>query len=166
MRNRSLTIPLVLALIIPATVHAQPPAISPEQQTAMLQAGRLINAPAEFVLQHRQELALTDAQAASIQTLAAALRDSATARTARRMRESQKVAPTPALASAMNWTGPIDEAAIRDAMRRQSTQQADIVIGSARDRRAVGALLTPEQRAKLPQLQMAEMSKAMRGSAR
>lgn len=174
MRNRSLTVPrvsslvlsLAFSLLLPRPMPAQPRAITAEQQTAMLEASRLINTPAEFVLQHRKELVLTDAQVMSIESLSAALRDSATARAARRLRASQKDFAAPALATAMNWNGPIDEKAIRDALRRQSALQADVMIESARDRRAVGALLTSEQRDQLPKLQMAEMSKALRRGTR
>jgi hypothetical protein len=51
-------------------------------------------------------------------------------------------------------------------MRKQSEKQAELMIASARDRRLVAAVLTAEQRAKLPQLQLAEMTKAARTGSR
>lgn len=166
MYNRRLILPVFFCIFAPSFMHAQQPSISPDRQSAMLEAGRLMNAPAEFVLQHRQELALTGAQVASLEKLAAALRDSTVARMTHRAREAQKAGSTPGLANVMAWSGPIDEAAIRDAMRTQSALQAELMIASARDRRAVAALLTEEQRTKLPRLQADEMLKAARGGSR
>jgi Spy/CpxP family protein refolding chaperone len=162
MSNRPLIVTAFLLVSAPALVHAQVPALSPERQAAVMEASRLLNDPVEFVLQHRTALALTAEQVTALEKLRAALRDSATARTAQRMRQAQENARQPGLASAMAWAGPIDEKAIRDAMRRQSSVQAEILITSARDRRTVGALLTPEQRGRLPQLQTDEMLKAVR----
>ena len=72
----------------------------------------------------------------------------------------------PGLASAMEWGGPVEEQGIRDAARQQSAMQAEYLIAAARDRRAVGMLLTPAQRAQLPQLESAEILKAVRGGAK
>lgn len=166
MRNRRLILPLLLLVLAPRLSHAQPPTLSPERRAAMLEAGRLMNDPVEFVLQYRKELALTGAQVASIEKLAGALRDSTAARTMLLMRQSQTNTTLPGLVSVMEWSGSIDEGAIRDAVRQQSAVQAEVMIASARDRRMVGALLTPEQRMQLPKLQMAEMMKAARGGSR
>lgn len=166
MRSREIFLSALLLLLVPRISVAQQPALSPERQAAVLEAGRFISDPAQFVLQHRQELALTPTQVTSLEQLATALRDSASARTALRMRQALQAAQQPGLANVMEWSGPIDESAIREAMREQSALQADYLLASARDRRAVGALLTGEQRAQLPQLQTAEMLKAARGGAK
>lgn len=165
MRKRRLILTVLLAVFAPSLARTQPPTLSPERRAALLEAGRLMNDPVEFVLQHRKELALTESQVASLAKLTAALRDSSAARTALRMRQAQENAALPGLASAMEWSGPVNEAAIHDATRQQSAMQAEIMIAMARDRRAVGALLTPEQRARLPQLQMDGMMRAARGGA-
>jgi alanyl-tRNA synthetase len=160
--NRLLILSLVLVAGAPRLAPAQQPSVTPEQQAAILQAGRLLNDPATFVLQHRTELGLTAEQVASVEKLAAALRDSAAARMAARTREAQQMGRVKGVTSAMEWTGPINEKAIREAMRKQSEVTAEIMIASARDRRAVAALLTATQREQLPKLQTAEMMKAAR----
>jgi len=166
MRNLRLILPAAVLSIAPHLLQSQPPTLSPERQAAALEAGRSVNDPVSFVLKHRQELALTDLQIASLSRLSAALRDSSAARTALRIRQAQANSALPGLASALEWGGPVDEQAIRDAARQQSALQAEFLIASARDRRAVGVLLTPEQRALLPQLESAEFLKAMRGGAK
>jgi hypothetical protein len=105
-------------------------------------------------------------QVAALTTLSAALRDSSVARTALRIRQAQANNTLPGLASAIEWGGAVDEQAIRDAARQQSALQAEFLIAAARDRRAVGMLLTPEQRVQLPQLESAEFLEAMRGGAK
>ncbi len=166
MSRRRLLLPIVLIALTPRVSHAQPPVLFSERQAAILESGRLLNTPAEFVLQHRKELALTDTQVTALERLASALRDSSTARTAIRVQQSLQSSENPDLSAAMEWTGPINESAIRDAMRVQSVIQADIMVAGARDRRLVGALLTPEQRAQLPELQMWELMKAARTGAK
>jgi hypothetical protein len=163
MRNHRLLLPLLLLVATPCVVDAQLPTITPERRAALAEANRLSSVPAEFVLKHRTALALTGAQVASLETLASALRDSTAARMARQMREAGKFASAPGLANAAAWTGPVDEAAIRDVMRQQSEMTAALMIAIARDRRAVAALLTPAQQAQLLQLQTEEMLKAARG---
>lgn len=166
MRNRSLIFSTVFVLLVPAHLSAQQPTLTPERQAAMMEAGRMAMMPAAFVLQHRQELSLTETQVSAVEKLAAVLRDSASLRMTRRMSRSQKAPAMKGMTNLMDWGGPIDESAIRKAMREQSEMQADLMIGMARDRRAVAALLTAEQRAKLPQLQMNEMTKAARAGGR
>lgn len=157
---------MLLLLLAPSVSRAQQPTLPPERRAAVIEAGRLINDPVEFVLQYRVELVLTAEQVAALEKLAGALRDSSVARMALLTRQAQKNAAVPGLASVMEWSGPIDEAAIRAASNQQAAMQAELMIATARDRRAVGALLTPEQRTQLPQLQMAEMLKAARGEGR
>lgn len=151
----------VLLFALPLCVaQSQSPAISPERQAAITEASRRLNDPVQFVLQHRAELGLTNAQVSALEKLATALRDSSSARAALLLKQAQKNATLPGMANAMEWTGPIDESAIRESARQQSAVQAEIMLATARDRRSVGALLNPEQRLRLPQLQMAEMRKA------
>jgi Spy/CpxP family protein refolding chaperone len=166
MRNSRLILPAVVLSLVPHLLQSQPPTVSPERQAAIVAATRSVNDPVAFVLKHRQELALTDLQIASLAALSAALRDSSAARTALRMRQAQANIALPGLASAMEWGGPVDEQAIRDAARQQSALQAEFLIATARDRRAVGVLLTPEQRAQLPEIESAEIAKAVRGGTR
>ncbi len=165
MRNRQLICSTFL-LLMSGAVRAQQPTITPERQAAVMNASRLMNVPAEFVLRYRKELSLSTAQVASFEKLSMALKDSAAARSLVRARALQSRKPSPAFMSAMQWTGPIDEVAIREYVRERSGAEADALIATARDRRAVGALLTEAQRAQLPQLQQSEMMKAMRGGSR
>jgi TonB family protein len=60
----------------------------------------------------------------------------------------------------MQWTGPVDELAIREGMVRQSESQAMIMIDMARDRRAVGSVLTPQQVALLPRIEAGTMMRS------
>jgi Spy/CpxP family protein refolding chaperone len=166
MRNPKVLLSALLVVVAPRILPAQLPTITPERQAAVMEMGRLLNEPARFVLQHRTDLALSDAQVSSLEQLAAALRDSSAARMARSIRDAQKLGAAKGLSQSMEWSGPIDEGAIRAAMRKQSEKQAELMIASARDRRLVAAVLTAEQRAKLPQLQLAEMTKAARTGSR
>jgi len=166
MRNLRLILPATVLSLAPHLLQSQPPTLTPERQAAVLEASRSVNDPVTFVLKHRQELALTDVQVAALTTLSAALRDSSAARAALRIRQAQANSGLPGMASAMEWGGPVDEQAIRDAARQQSAMQAEYLIAAARDRRAVGMLLTPAQRAQLPQLESAEILKAVRGGAK
>lgn len=162
MSKLRLLVPILLVALAPRVSRAQSPAVTPERQAAIMEAGRLMNSPVEFVLQFRKELALTAAQVASLEKLGSALRDSSAARSAYQVRQAKQKAETPALASMMAWDGAVDEVGIREAMVQQSSSMADMMIAGARDRRLVGALLTAEQRAQLPQLYMSEMVKAAR----
>jgi competence protein ComGC len=166
MRKHWFFLSVLLLVFVPRITRAQQSVLSPDRQAAILEAGRLLNDPVQFVLQYRQELALTKTQVTSLEQLATALRDSTSARTALRVQQAQQTAKQPGFANVMEFTGPIDESAIRETMRQQSAMQADIMIASARDRRAVGALLSAEQRAQLPHLQMSEMMKAARAGAK
>lgn len=164
---RNLVVSAVLAAVLsPCLVGAQQTKISAGQQQAVMEAGRRISAPVEFVLLHRNELRLTRAQVAAVEKLGAVLRDSAAARQGRMMREGVQLMSAPAMRSVADWEGAVDEAGIRSVMAKQSEYQAAQMIAMAKDRRAVAALLTPEQRAQLPQLQNAEMLNAARARER
>lgn len=160
MRNVVVSVAVLLFALPPRAVQSQPPAITPERQAAITEASRRLNDPVQFVLQHRAELGLTSAQVSALEKMGTALRDSSSARAALLLAQSQKNATLPGMANAMEWSGPIDEPAIRESARQQSAIQAEIMLATARDRRSVGALLNPEQRMRLPQLQLAAMRKA------
>ncbi len=162
MTTPRLLLSILLIALAPRISRAQPPGITPERQAAIIEASRLLNSPVEFVLHYRKELALTAAQVTSLEQLGSALRDSSAARSAIRVSQAKQMAEQSALANAMEWTGQVDELGIREAARQQSAIQADFIIAGARDRRLVGAILTPEQRAQLPELQNSAMMKAAR----
>lgn len=155
MRNRHLNSALFVAAFLPALAHTQQPAVAGARGPAAAEPASPQAAPAEFVLRHRAELALTDAQVSTLQKLVVALRDSAVARGAR---ASETARSRPRVADRLNWSGPIDEAAFREFARWDALQMAESAINSARDRRAVGAVLTSEQREQLPALERAEMT--------
>lgn len=167
MRTRRLMLTAALVSLAPLVSHAQQPALSPERQEAIAEVSRLMNDPVKFVLHYRTELALTDAQVSELEKLAAALRDSTAARTAVASQQAAQMIPSlTGLNNAMEWSGPIDESAIRDALCRQSAVTASMLLANARDRRTVGALLTADQRLELPKVHMRELMKAARGEGR
>ena len=117
--------------------------------------------PAQFVLDHRVELALTPEQIPFMESLVLAQIDSERARM-RRMSEAQtessrKRALTAAV-GLMEWTGPIDEDEIRATSLQQAQSSAETQIQTLRDRRRVGAVLTPAQLVILKQLEMRDMT--------
>ena len=131
------------------------------QMSAMMGRALRRMQPAQFVLDHRVELALTPEQIPYLESLVLAEVDSARVRTARRMATIVAEAPTrdAARASAnMSWTGVIDESAIREMSRQQAEQSAQVQIDLARDRHAVGAVLTPTQVATLSKIEATEMT--------
>lgn len=166
MRNLFVVPAVVMFAITSGLAGAQQAKISSEQQQAVMEAGRLINSPVEFVLRHREVLQLTSAQIANLEKLGVALADSSAARTARMSRDVRASSGLAGMAKVVEWEGEVDEAAIRAALVKQSELQAQLMIGTAKDRRAVAALLTPQQRSQLPQLQNAEMMKAARARGR
>ena len=147
---------------MPCAARAQVPALDSTQRAAMLATATQMNKPAEFVLQHRTELALTAPQVSTLETLVAALRDSATVRQARGVHRLQANPPGAAMMATMAWSGPVDESALREELCRQSANQVDMLLGLAQDRRAVAAVLTPAQVAQLPQLQTSDLLSAVK----
>lgn len=117
-------------------------------------------APAEFVLRNRQELELTESQVVSLEKLAAALRDSTTARQAR-MRDALRSGLVSVPTNQFEWSEPVDEAAIRENSRRQADRLAESAIERARDRRLIGALLTTQQHVRLKELERDDMMARM-----
>jgi hypothetical protein len=135
---------------------------SSQIMSMMANSMRLLK-PAQFVLDHRTDLTLTPEQISLLEFLVVAQRDSAVARQARMMeafRASSQRNPSSA-AAAMAWTGMIDEQAIRERACEQSANQAETMINVARDRHAVGAILTPAQVAKMPSVEAGDLMKAM-----
>lgn len=136
--------------------------VDPQQRAAMQAQAEQQTKPAEFVLQHRADLDLTAPQIAALETLVVAQRDSARARQARMADRMRTRSTNPALAAAVGWTGPVDEAAVRDALCQQSAFQVEVMLGLAADRRSVASVLTPVQVAQLPRIQMDDLMKAVK----
>lgn len=128
---------------------------------AALSNGMRLLAPAQFVLDHRTELALTPEQVPFLESLVRAQADSMRVRVRRRM--SMTTTTSLDATGFMSWSGPIDEQAIRVAARVASDGQAQVQIDIAKDRHVVGAVLTPDQLAMLPRLESADMMKSVRG---
>lgn len=163
MRKSMFVASLLAGLTMPLPVRAQERApLDSAQQAAMRAAAMQINKPAEFVLLLRADLGLTTAQVAALEPLVLAQRDSAAARQARVVSRTLANYSSGALLVAGSWTGEIDESALRDAMCQQGIGSLDVMLGLARDRRAVAALLTAEQVEQLPLLQAFYLTNARR----
>ena len=128
---------------------------------AALSSGMRLLAPAQFVLDHRVELALTPEQVPILESLVRAQADSMMVRVRRRVSTTP---PSPTATEFMSWSGPINEQVIREAARLASDGQAQVQIDIAKDRHVVGAVLTPDQLAILPRLESGDMMKLVRGS--
>jgi hypothetical protein len=158
-------------LVAQAPLSAQTPASKPltmpdsaQMMAATTNAMRMMK-PAQFVLDHKADLALSPEQVSFLEYLVVAQRDSAVARQTRQMTQMQASnakRPPSSLASAMAWTGTIDEQAIKDGTCQQSAMQAEIMLNLARDRHAVGAILTPAQIEQMPMVEARDMMKAMK----
>lgn len=162
MRTVCAKLTVLLVAAAPTSLHAQMPQIDAQQRAAVMAAASQQAKPAEFVLQHRTDLSLTERQVASLEVLAEAQRDSARVRQARTVERMRTNPENPALAAAVSWSGPVDEAAVREALCRQSSTQVEFMMGMAWDRRAVAGVLTPDQVSQLPRLQIGDMIKARR----
>ena len=165
MLTRILTsvVALFLGVTIPLTVRGQVSApFDSVQRAAMMASAMQMKKPAEFVLQHRVELALSAAQVSRLEALAVAQGDSMVARQARLVGQMQANPPSSAMLAAAGWAGEVDERALRDALCQWSANQAETMLGLARDRRAAAAVLTPAQTARLPQLQTDDLLKAIK----
>lgn len=155
--------------VISTALSAQTPATKPvtpdsAQIMAMMANSMRLMKPAQFVLDHKTDLSLTPEQVSFLEFLVIAQRDSASARQTRQMtqmREGAKRSPSSTV-TAMAWTGTVDEQAIKDGACQQSAMQAEIMINMARDRHAVGAILTPSQIAQMPMVEAGDMMKAMK----
>jgi TonB family protein len=130
------------------------------QMSAMM--GRALRRlqPAQFVLDHRAELALTPEQIPYLESLVVAEADSTRVRTERRLTDAMATTRNPLVSrsrGATAWTGDIDEAAIRELTMKQAEQSAAIQIDLARDRHAVGAVLTQSQVSMLTRIESEEL---------
>ncbi|CAN5814409.1 hypothetical protein BH11GEM2_BH11GEM2_28150 [soil metagenome] len=137
------------------------------QMSGMMGSAMRRMQPAQFVLDHRTELALSPEQVPFMESLVLAHADSTRVRSARRMAIARTAARDPLAARAggvMAWTGAIDEGAIREASRQQAEQAAQYQIDVARDRHAVGALLTPSQLSMIARIEASEMMSGIRAA--
>lgn len=132
------------------------------QIASIMSMGQRMLSPAQLVLDHRAELALSPDQVKRLEALALAQRDSVRLRIMRSQEKLTDKANGASMGSSMAWTGPVNEPEIREAARRQADSQAETMIGLARDRRAVGAELTPQQLALLPRVEGAELMRSVR----
>jgi hypothetical protein len=154
---------LLLGVASPPSILAQGgAALDSVQRIAMMATSLQMSKPANFVLQHRAELALSAAQVSTLEALAVAQADSMVARQARLVLQMRANPPGSAMLAASSWTGEVDERALRDALCQRSGSQAETMLALARDRRAAAAVLTPEQTARLPQLQTDDLLKAIK----
>ena len=121
--------------------------------------------PAQFVLDHKAELALAPEQVSFLEFLVVAHRDSTIARQARLITLTQVTMakrPSGGPLGASSWEGKVDEGMIREGACEQSVVQAEMMINLVRDRHAVGGVLTPAQLARLPMVEANDMMKAMK----
>lgn len=133
---------------------------SAQMATMMARAMKRLR-PAQFVLDHRAELALTPEQVPFLESLVLAQIDSEHVRAQRTFAAqadtSQKLVTTLARAM-MEWTGTIDEAGMRAMALRQVENSVASQVASMGDRHRVGAVLTPSQISTLKQLEMRELT--------
>jgi len=133
---------------------------SAQLATVMARAMRRMR-PAQFVLDHRAELGLTPEQIPFIESLALAQIDSERTRAQRMMTAQTEDMKKPAMMQAMammEWTGTVDESAIREMTQRQVEISVTSQIAMIRDRYRVGEVLTPAQISTLKQLEMRDMT--------
>ena len=131
------------------------------QAAAMRESAIRVQSPARFALDHRAELLLSPQQAAQLQRLAAAQSDSVVARRGRASAAVQAInanSNSPTGKALQSWEGLVDEAAIRAEACAQSAIQADAMIGLAKDRHALGAVLSPGQQRTMDRLFFAAMT--------
>ena len=122
---------------------------------ARVSAMRRDRLPANIVLHHRNELHLTPAQVKALNALVPAEAEADRARMERMLARSRaNMAPSSLVMKTMrSWSAPIDEAALRADARQRAEFQVRELIEAARERRVVGAVLAPAQRATLETLE-------------
>ena len=152
------------AQVAPTRVPAMPD--SAQMVAAMTNSMRMLK-PAQFLLDHKDDLALTPEQVPFLEALVVAVADSAPVRQERlrvlmKAAEAKRGNGAPTTMGWMTWSGTLDEQAIRDGACEQSVMQAETLINITRDRHAAGAVLTPSQLARLPRLETEGMMKGMR----
>ncbi len=161
----------ILSLAAPPVAAQTAPARAPTmfdsaQMVATMARSLRMLKPAQFVLDHKADLALTLEQVSALQALVVAQADSAPVRQ-ERMQGLMKASAArrgnraPTTMGSMSWSGTLDEKAIRDGACEQSAMQAEGLIAIARDRHAAGAVLTPSQLARLPQIESGGMMSGM-----
>lgn len=161
MQNLRVLFTVLIGVTVPFPMLAQAPQLDPQQRAAMQESAMQQNKPAEFVLQHRTDLSLTEQQVAKLEVLAEAQRDSARVRQTRVVERMRTNPPSRAFVAAVGWSGSVDEAELREALCQQSATQVEMMLGIARDRQAVASVLTPVQVEQLPRLQTGDMMKAL-----
>ena len=168
--KRRLLVVAICHLAAAQLVVAQTTAVTPmrslpdsARMSAMMGPAMRRMRPAQFALDHRDELALTAEQIPFLESLALAQIDSERVRAQRRTAAFGATAKTGSASTAdpMSWTGPIDEEAIRALARQQVDQSTELMIQMALDRHAVGAVLTPVQ---ITILRRAETNDLMRAA--
>lgn len=145
-------------------LHAQAGASRPDsaQMAAIMARAQQSAKPARFALEHSAELGLKPEQASALEDLARAQTDSEAVRFDRSVAAMSGMQPSAATLAMMSWTGPVDERAIRDEVCAQAQRNVELTLSIIRDRRAVGALLTPAQAAMMNRLQAGDMMKILR----
>ena len=159
---------LTVLVLVPITASAQAKSTyqAPDsaQMANMMARSMKQLKPAELVLGYKDQLALTPEQVGFLQMLVKAQQDSQAVRQERMMgRMMTEATPrSAAVITSMSWSGPVDEAALREQACAQAQRSVDATIGLAHDRHAVGAVLTAEQLRRLPQLESQAMMDAMK----
>ena len=120
-----------------------------------------MQSPATLALMMKQELGLGPKQVEAVEALARAERDSNQMWLSRVM-SGPESARSKERAARTSWTGPIDETKIRAAACEQARRQADLAIGIMRERHALGAVLSADQRRQYEQLQPQMVQRLMR----
>ncbi len=161
MQNLRVLFTVLIGVTVPFPMLAQAPQLDPQRRAALQESAMQQNKPAEFVLQHRTDLSLTEQQVATLEVLAEAQRDSARVRQTRMTERMRTNPPRSAIVAAAGWSGSVDEAELREALCEQSAAQMDLLLGVAQDRRAVASVLTAVQVEQLPRLQTGDMMKAL-----
>ena len=153
------------ALSVPAPAQTPPTRSfsmpdSAQMATVMARAMKRLR-PAQFVLDHRAELALTPEQVPFLESLALAQIDSERVRAQRTIAAQSDASKTAAAtlgAGMLEWTGTIDEAGIRAMALRQVEYSVGSQVATLGDRHRVGAVLTPAQISTLKQVEMRELT--------
>ncbi len=161
---------MVFLLAAPSLLAQAVPVTRPDsaQIMAAMRNGIRMLRPAEFVLGKASEVALTPEQVSQLKLLASSQADSEVVRQRRTMvsmlASITDKATGRVTTSDFGWTGPVDEQGIRERTMRQAAITTESVIQLARDRHAVGALLTPAQIATLEQLEHPGMPARVRNA--
>ena len=152
-------LPLIALLILAASpvLHAQdPPEVmrDPEKLGAMMAATVRSMEPTGLALEHRGGLGLGAEQLAQLENIASEFKQA-------RQRVFEGGGAPGAMQEFLQLEEitPAAELKIRSLHQQQAERQADLMIAMIRAEAAVRRTLTPEQRAKLQQIEMSEMLK-------